>query len=101
MISSSKNCWRGKSLRALSGSDDARLPQSSPAPHVRVSSDRVWPQLLDFQRFVTRRGGMGVGVVVVGGGLGSSGGSAPVNMGGEAQERRGVVFFPLSSSLFP
>lgn len=44
---------------------------------------------------------MGVGVVVVGGGLGSSGGSAPVNMGGEAQERRGVVFFPLSSSLFP
>lgn len=27
MISSCKNCWRGKRLWALSGSDDARLLQ--------------------------------------------------------------------------
>lgn len=48
----SKNCWRGKGLRALSGFDNPCLPHSSLT--LSLSLDRFWLQLHIFSRTVVR-----------------------------------------------
>lgn len=86
MISSSKNCWRGKRAAGpvwLRRRAPSTATSSLQPPRVCVSSDRVWSQRRDLQRSGGSGGGGGGG----GGGGCPSGGSAPVNTGGEERSK--------------